>query len=105
MTKHTQEPWRVETRGNLRARQFIEAGQFRIAECLTRDQAANARRIIACVNACAGIPTEALEIAVEGDAATDTVDRLECLAVQIEHAVRDIQMAKLRENGLGGGME
>ena len=52
---HTKEqatptPWNVEPRGNLRARQYIEAGEFRIAECLTRDQDANAVLICRAVN-------------------------------------------------------
>lgn len=46
-TKHTPGPWKVEPRGNLKARQFVEAGEFRIVECLTRDQEANAHLIAA----------------------------------------------------------
>lgn len=45
--RHTSGPWSVEPRGNLKARQFIEAGEFRIAECITRDHEANARLIAA----------------------------------------------------------
>ena len=76
-TKHTAEPWRVEA-GRLanEGRTFIKAldnGGWKpfVAET-TRSvvdrgdkceegAAANARRIVACVNACAGIGTEALE--------------------------------------------
>jgi hypothetical protein len=45
--RYTPGPWTVEPRGNLKARQFVEAGEFRIAECITRDQEANARLIAA----------------------------------------------------------
>ena len=45
--QHTPGPWIIEPRGNLQARQYIEAGEFRIAECLNRDQDANARLIAA----------------------------------------------------------
>lgn len=37
-----------------------------VASCTTEE---DARRIVACVNACAGIPTELLELAAEFDAA------------------------------------
>lgn len=48
---HTPGPlWSVEPRGNLKARQFIEAGAFRIAEFITRDQTHNARQAVAAVN-------------------------------------------------------
>lgn len=52
---YTKGPWRVEPRGNLKARQFVEAGTFRIAECLTRDQEANARLIASAPNLVAAL--------------------------------------------------
>lgn len=61
MAEHTKEPWR-------RAGTEIWAGSTRICfgrgaydpkDAATRN--ANLRRIVACVNACAGIPTEMLE--------------------------------------------
>lgn len=62
MSEHTKEPW--HTGKNHNAERFIygEDG-WAIAECVqTKDKMfANARRIVACVNACAGIPIEILE--------------------------------------------
>lgn len=50
-TKHTPTPWNVEGRGNAKARCFIEAGEFRIVECVTRDHDANAAFIVRACNA------------------------------------------------------
>lgn len=67
---HTAEPWRVE--GN----KLIEGPTpgFGIGSVYassfgadTAEMEANARRIVSAVNACAGIPTEALEAGVVGD--------------------------------------
>lgn len=62
MSEHTKEPW--HTGKNHNAERFIygEDG-WAIAECVqTKDKMfANARRIVACVNACKGISTEKLE--------------------------------------------
>lgn len=64
---HTSEPWHASSTryGNPGASVKDRHGQV-VADCHTFDQSiaqreANARRIVACVNACAGIPTEALE--------------------------------------------
>lgn len=73
---HTPEPWRVSLVGITNAGQraiVSDAGRVALVDlhgdvkrgqgwqtaCPIRD--ANARRIVAAVNACAGIPTEALE--------------------------------------------
>lgn len=42
--------WKVEPRGNAKARQYIEAGEFRIAECIGIDVDANAALIVRAVN-------------------------------------------------------
>lgn len=59
-TKHTPEPWEIFGSDKNR----IGHGQEAVASTHTyfnhRDEA-NARRIVACVNACAGISTEKLE--------------------------------------------
>ena len=63
--KHTAEPWRVEDETDVVA--IVDQWPSVIADCLNhaaierRDAAANARRIAACVNACAGISDEALD--------------------------------------------
>lgn len=64
--QHTREPWRVSGSGTMR---FIDApvGNGVVQEVATCMRVgyggmdANARRIVACVNACAGVETIALE--------------------------------------------
>ncbi len=71
-SEHTPEPWRVEHNANgaywvvaprsggceVRGAADPYYGGILIAESLSRQ---NAHRIVACVNACAGLPTEKLE--------------------------------------------
>ena len=59
-TEHTPEPWK-----NVKGVHVV-SGEKQIARCWVENRPvsvahANARRIVACVNACAGIPTEVLE--------------------------------------------
>jgi hypothetical protein len=72
MSEHTKGPWRVEEGIHQFCKEPGHAikgnnteGVNIIAFLWTRhvevEQEANARRIVACVNACEGIPTEALE--------------------------------------------
>jgi hypothetical protein len=64
--QHTKEPWRIDQYGDIRdsgQRQIYLSG-FRtsmVSGAENDDQKANTRRIVACVNACEGIPTEELE--------------------------------------------
>ena len=70
MSKHTPEPWVMSTKANGNW-WHISAGNQAIAAVHAASKKrnepyasmfeANARRIIACVNACAGLPTEQLE--------------------------------------------
>ena len=68
---HTEEPWQWWTANLTFVGTRPEFGEHRERSALGslkgyRTQAeANARRIVACVNACAGIPTESLESAAE----------------------------------------
>ena len=63
--EHTPEPWHIDKYGSL----YTPSGQLLLGGVMTpmtaganRDTAnANARRIVAAVNACAGLPTESLE--------------------------------------------
>lgn len=76
--KHSPEPWRVE-QGSMRDIETATGttvvwGHDDYSEPTMSE--ANARRIVACVNACAGMSTEALE----GDA----LDRLVHLAIEAE---------------------
>lgn len=72
MTQHTPEPWRVcEPPNNdmitcdaVSGRYLVyctrAGGQDGICKISEQEQEANARRIVACVNACAGISTDTL---------------------------------------------
>lgn len=76
--KHTKEPWRIgrftrpasyeevrETCGDMDVVADTDDGPYVLAGCNTNfpdDARANARRIVACVNACDGIPNEVLEL-------------------------------------------
>lgn len=66
MSKHTPEPW-VRSSDDFIAAESdqLNNGEY-VLSCFGPDQAANARRIVACVNACAGLPTEHLESAPLG---------------------------------------
>ncbi len=81
MSEHTPEPWEI-TDGY-----WVEADEARVASCLSSSlksgsrelpAEANARRIVACVNALAGISTETLEALVDNPwvALTRTAVRL-----------------------------
>ena len=62
---HTKEPWSFSPAEN-GLEWGVEAGKWGVAICADAPgdgtSEANARRIVACVNACAGISTDALEI-------------------------------------------
>ena len=61
---HTKEPWSFSPAEN-GLEWGVEAGKWGVAICADAPgdgtSEANARRIVACVNACAGIPTDQLE--------------------------------------------
>jgi len=79
MREHTKEPWRIgrftgpasyeearELCGAMDVVADTDDGPYVLASCninFPNDARANARRIVACVNACAGIPTGMLEAA------------------------------------------
>ena len=59
--KHTPEPWVLSSDDFVAAESDqLNNGEY-ILSCFGQDQAANARRIVACVNACRGLPTDELE--------------------------------------------
>lgn len=63
MREHTKEPWKVDPKATLRV---VDSEDRTIVSCagsdFLRDEwEANARRIVACVNWCEGIPIEILE--------------------------------------------
>jgi len=62
MSEHTKEPWGIHKSKNFVA--ILDSEGKHLAELWQRaeyDSVANARRIVACVNACVGIETETLE--------------------------------------------
>ena len=61
-TEHTPEPWRVGRRGNdVVGSNGLGDTVAMMIDCDSDEQThANARRIVTCVNACAGIPDELL---------------------------------------------
>ena len=59
MSKHTQESWKVcHWKDDRRGFEIADRNQNRVGFDMTE---ANARRIVACVNACRGLPTDELE--------------------------------------------
>lgn len=87
-TKHTPEPWSVERCFNESGTRDMTAGHtsveiqhngFHIGTWVDNEHNGydpNSRRIVACINACAGIPTEALENGVIGEMKEALVDLL-----------------------------
>lgn len=71
MSEHTKEPWHSDNRGGrvtiITHPQFLSDGtpdingSCAIAQCFGPDAVENSRRIVACVNACAGIPTDQIQ--------------------------------------------
>lgn len=63
MAEHTKEPWHDHPKSlSITSADAVVAFTSFASVNMTEEKArANARRIVACVNACAGIPTEALE--------------------------------------------
>lgn len=64
MTKHSPEPWRIGADAGFQLIQILSAEGFQT--CVGEQSCGidDARRIVACVNACRGIPTEMLERSV-----------------------------------------
>lgn len=66
MGKHTPEPWRVAAKALVRLDsayliEAVEHHDFKYGATLAATSQHDARRIVACVNACAGLSTEQLE--------------------------------------------
>ncbi|MGE8045191.1 hypothetical protein ACQKO6_13380 [Pseudomonas monteilii] len=103
MTKHTAEPWDLMPHGIIyggpvqRYANGSTKSQIAMATganfMALGEQQANARRIVACVNACAGISTDALE---QGQVAPDAF-RLEESRADIAEQDRDDLLGDLRE--------
>lgn len=68
MTQHTKEPWRIEPATKKDNWRIIGANGQVISTFSGNMDMENARRIVACVNACAGITVEMLEAMPSGPA-------------------------------------
>lgn len=94
MSEHTPEPWAVTDRNEIGDRYIGPAhGHPYAAICVTgippflgNEAEANARRIVACVNACAGVPTEELEEVAKGSIAITVDDVIQDAVTAIEEA-------------------
>ncbi len=93
---HTKEPWSFSPAEN-GLEWGVEAGKWGVAICADAPgdgtSEANARRIVACVNACAGIPTDDLERCPSGglfhlaDMANEVVKQRDELLAALEDAM------------------
>ena len=102
MAEHTPTPWRVLGTYSIAQDMndpFVESWKIELARCGRRDNfrphenAANARRIVACVNACEGIPTKELEngvvmMPVRPDYIEKERPKIEAVAALVEAAIR-----------------
>lgn len=101
MSGHTPEPWRVDSQGV--ARVTSQDGRRLVAsagghssnvdfEAVDAENKANAFRIVACVNACRGVPTESLENATNEDGKLSPMSAI--FATQRNHALRERDEAR-----------
>ena len=99
---HTKEPWSFSPAEN-GLEWGVEAGKWGVAICADAPgdgtSEANARRIVACVNACAGIPTDDLERCPSGglfhlaDMANEVVKQRDELLAALNDAVQIAKVA------------
>lgn len=103
MSDHTKELWRLNDQftGSI----FYE--EQCIGRCCEPLSKANARRIVACVNACAGIPTEVLEAMPSGPASllpmyTRLAQQCDKLLAVLEGLANDIHSLIHESSGVAG---
>lgn len=93
MSKHTPEPWKVQhPHAGQRGWEIADSsGLNQVSQDVTE---ANARRIVACVNACRGLPTDELEqkglVAAVGTQLLDVERQRDELLAALEEARRAI---------------
>jgi hypothetical protein len=93
--QHTHEPWLVSARQDEPRQRKIgtgEEGWLGVALVFgdTEEEAdANGRRLVACVNACAGIPTEALECQTKKELTKKLIDTNKELLAALEEMERE----------------
>lgn len=98
---HTKEPW---SQGDIiKELVFSETGESVIAKCMKMDesedgdQEANAKRIVACVNACADVDDERLSLGY----VKELEERVESQRLTIE--MQNLTISKLTEPSENGG--
>jgi hypothetical protein len=98
--KHTPEPWKIEDHYHYKVniieendpidRVIASLGHFPEDIDYPADIAiANSRRLVACVNACAGIPTEALECQTKKELTKKLIDTNKELLAALEEMERE----------------
>lgn len=90
--KHTPGPWRIHTSGS------IYAGPLYLATTVGEAEKgdANARRIVACVNAAEGIPTESLERGSAWSQLAQHTAKVEALNKELVEALEDARECAYR---------
>lgn len=100
MSKHTQEPWKVcHWKDDRRGFEIADRNQNRVGFDMTE---ANARRIVACVNACAGLPTEQLEASPLGgvlNGVAGLIAQRDELLTALHDAATSLETIQLRSFG------
>lgn len=110
--EHTKEPWSVDPKASLR----VASGDVTVCSCGTADSIRdqwenNARRIVACVNACKRFSTELLEAAAAcgGVPAEPTDELIKCrkqrdeLIADMKKIVAKCNLDMLHHDGGVGG--
>ncbi|MDM5132948.1 hypothetical protein OB962_18415 [Aeromonas piscicola] len=94
MKKHTSEPWFIDGQCAAAESDQVNNG-FYTAICKGPDGEANARRIVACVNACRGLPTDELElnglVSAVGNQLLDVEQHRDELLEALKEAVETIE--------------
>ena len=112
MSEHTKEPWLVTAPIDCGPEWGVDAGIWGIAICADAPgngtSEANARRIVACVNACAGIPTADLEACPDrglfhlADHANQLVIQRDELLAALENLLKAADLFFAENEGLCG---
>lgn len=105
MTNHTKEPWSVKPgpkiigNGEDLLGMPIDVARLNLTVGHYESEEANARRIVACVNACKGLPTKELEelgiVGVVGRELIDLDAKLAAITAQRDELLKALKMARI----------
>ena len=95
MSGHSPEPWKFSIDVDGRVNIFVDDGRV-VTLCHARLRPEDARRIVACVNACAGIPTDMLENADSSAGLFGRIAAKACTERDRATAQRDQLLAALK---------